>query len=100
MCLLNPSSVRSQTSKDESNCYVLTDKESMYSIIPRKDSQLCKRLCSEKLKTENLEFSRGKIRACRRVTVFRGFLPLYGIFKKKLIVYPSVTYLGLQTDKV
>ena len=39
MCVLNPSSVRSQTSKDESNWYVLIDEESMYSIIPRKDSR-------------------------------------------------------------
>ena len=48
---------------------------------------------------ENFEFSCGEIQPSGRVTVFRGFLPLYEIFKK-LTLYPSLTYLGLQTDKV
>ena len=32
---------------------------------------------------KNFEFTRGEIRASGSVTVFRGFLPLYGILKKK-----------------
>ena len=38
-------------SKGESNCCVLTEEESMYQILLKKDSQLCKCLCSEKLKS-------------------------------------------------
>ena len=47
---------------------------------------------------KNFEFSRGEIRAFRRVTVFRGFLSLYGIFKNNNGI--SFSYLPrLQTDK-
>ena len=51
VCLLNRVSVRSQISRDKNNSHGLTKEESMYSIILKKDSQLCKRLCSEKLKS-------------------------------------------------
>ena len=44
-------------------------------------------------------FSRGEIQASSRVTVFHGFLLLYEYFKN-LTLYPLLTYLGLQTDKV
>ena len=47
-CLLNPSSVRSQTSRDESNCYVLTDEESMYSIIPAKRERVAVNISSSR----------------------------------------------------
>ena len=44
-------------------------------------------------------FSRGEIQASGRVTVFHGFLLLYEYFKN-LTLYPLLTYLGLQNDKV
>ena len=51
VCLLDRVSVRSQINRDKNNSHGLTKEESMYSIILKKDSQLCKRLCSEKLKS-------------------------------------------------
>ena len=51
VCLLNRVSVRSQISRDKNNSHGLTKEESMNSIILKKDLQLCKRLCSEKLKS-------------------------------------------------
>ena len=44
-------------------------------------------------------FSRGEIQASGRVTVFHGFLLLYEYFKN-LTLYPLLSYLALQTDKV
>ena len=44
-------------SRDKNNCHGLTKEESMYSIILKKDSDLCKRLCSEKLKSVKFRVS-------------------------------------------
>ena len=52
VCLVNRVSVRSQI-----YCHGLTKEESMYSIILKKDSQLRKRLCSEKLKSVKFRVS-------------------------------------------
>ena len=57
VCLLNRVSVRAQMSRDKNYCHGLTKEESMYSIILKKDSQLCKRLCSEKLKSVKFRVS-------------------------------------------
>ena len=57
VCLLNRVSVRSQISRDKNNSHGLTKEESMYSIILKKDLQLCKRLCSEKLKSVKFRVS-------------------------------------------
>ena len=57
VCLLNRVSVHSQMSRDKSYCHGLAKEESMYSIILKKDSQLCKRLCSEKLKSVKFRVS-------------------------------------------
>ena len=57
VCLLNRVSVHSEMSSDKSYCHDLTKEESMYSIILKKDSQLCKRLCSEKLKSVKFRVS-------------------------------------------
>ena len=57
VCLLNRVSVHSQMSRDKSYCHGLTKEESMYSIILKKDSQLCKRLGSEKLKSVKFRVS-------------------------------------------
>ena len=92
VCLLNRGSVRSQMSRDKNYCHGLTKEESMYSIILKKDLQLCKRLCSEKLKSVKFRrFPLGEIRAFGRVTFFRAFLPLNGIFQKDNLI--SFSYL-------
>ena len=57
VCLLNRVSARSQMSRDKNYCHGLTKEESMYSIILKKDSQLCKRLRSEKLKSVQFRVS-------------------------------------------
>ena len=44
-------------SRDKNNYHGLTKEESMYSIILKKDSDLCKRLCSEKLKSVKFRVS-------------------------------------------
>ncbi|CAH3124819.1 unnamed protein product, partial [Pocillopora meandrina] len=55
----NPSSTRhvKWDAEIKNNSHGSTKEESMYSIILKKDSQLCKRLCSEKLKSVKFRVS-------------------------------------------